>query len=666
MRLWVATGDPIKMSEQTAGLGAIPQEDWIKFPASGVEKLPIELLHPKKQKLRHDTVLKYLKDRIAYSERKMATFYARWGINEMKLQAYISLKDQDALLKERVNNKGMPPAAVKIMVPSTWAAVSTISTYLLHTFCGRRPIFQVAAYQGQAAQAAQAMEAYLQYNADHIRLTRQINQHIWDGQTYGVGIFRTAWKTEKAMRTTVSKAAPRLEMGLQTEGELTRTRELRTVFQGTDVLSIDPYCFFPDPRVPMAEVNRKGEFVSWRTFEGRHDLMKLAVQGKLHYVEYAGDMPGDSTSAASRRGLRVGSTENPREQTAFGGKSFVQVDQGTYWVIPKELGIGEGTTPELWLFTVLNKNVIVQAEKLDNDHGMHPVAISEPLSTGYGFGQLSTCDMHGDFQDTLSWLVNSHIDNVRASLNNMWIVDPSMIEIEDMKKPGPGKFIRLKQSAIGRDVRSAINQFAVADVTRGHFSDFDNFMRIADTISGVSDNLRGINMLGGRKSATEVRITSESGTSRLAAQARLISSQSLIDLVDQMSLNAQQYLDNEFSLHVLGANSVHISPETLVGDFHFAVHDGTLPLDKVAILDIWKELFGGIAQDQELRQQFDIVKIFEYLAKLSGAEELDSFRRMPQPGQGAAGMPQVSAQVMPPEMLEAQAQAGNAIPLGGL
>ena len=306
----------------------------------------------------------------------------------------------------------------------------------------------------------------------------------------------------------------------------------------------------------------------------------------------------------------------------------------------------------------------MQARPFEADHDMHPVVVIEPYSMGYGFGNLGAVDYLSPIQDSLSWLINSHMDNVRTVLNDMIVVDPSMIEMQDLKNPEPGKLIRLKKFAQGRDIRSVIQQLQVTDVTRGHIKDFQLLMGVGDGLAAVNDNLRGQFDSGGRKTATEVRTSGEAGASRLAAQARLISSQGMVDLAEQMSLNIQQYLDEEFYYQITGMEGLEksivaqakdgglvITPDMLVGDFNYPIHDGTLPLDRIALLDVWKEIFIAVSSDQELRGAFSISKIFEYIAELGGAKNIESMR--------------LDINSAPEGQLNAAAAAGNAVPVGG-
>lgn len=649
------------------GLGDEQKSSW---PAGSVPlgERPIDRLRPGSPE--HQRVLDYLLKRLEMSERAMSKFHSRWKVNEMKVQAYINLKKWEQVLKD-ANEKGEAPKVVSVVVPYSFATLQTIVTYLAHSFMGRKPMFQIGTYKKESTLGAKWMETVLQYNAEHTNLVRHLFQFLQDGEMYGVAILRTKWREEKAMRTVWTERPKYGFLNIPLGKERVRSRELRTVFAGNDVVSIDPFMFFPDPRVAMVDVNKKGEFVFWRTFEGRHLLKAEEAAGNIKWVDNIGDSPHSNrtTGQDSQRSLISLGDPVPglRQDSTGWSRQNPQIDQGTIDIIPKELGLGDSDKVEKWIFAIGNKNQIIQAEPFDADHGMHPVAVAEPSTLGYGFGQAGSMDYIGSTQDTLSWLVNSHIANVRTALNNMLVVDPDAVEIEDLKNPDAGKIIRLKRSAWGRDVRSALSQLQVVDVTRSHISDFEMFMKLGDIMSSVTDNLRGTQDTGGRKSATEARQAVEAASSRLSAKARLISAQAISTggLTEQMVLNILQYMPEDFYQNIGGVQgmdehfrsmgldpsaSVNISPEMLVGDFHFPVHDGTLPLDKVALLEVWKEIFLGVASDSELRQQFSIPNIFEYVAELGGAKNISQFK--------------LDLQVAPDAQLQQQAQAGNMMPLG--
>lgn len=637
-------------NEDTTGLGREDRSSWPARSGAAANPLarPIDRLKPESKE--HNRVRDYMLDRLNESERFMSNFYSRWNLNERRIQAYIDLPKYEQILRS-MNQSGKPPQAVEITVPYSYATIMTIVTYVIHTLCGRRPMFPVQSNSAEGVDAAANMEQVLQYQADNARLVRKLFQYVTDGEMYGLQVLRVAWKTEQAMRTVWRM--PTGPLAMMGGGETQRTREMRQVYEGNDVLNVDPYMFFPDPRVPIVDVARRGEFCSWRQYEGKHLVLEMAANDIWKWVEHAGTLNrGNSNANESVRNLISYGDSHPGIDSRTYVKNSYQVDQGTYELIPHELGLGDSDRPEKWILTMLNRTQVVQAEPFDADHDLHPVAVGEPYTLGYGFGQPSITDMLGPLQDVISWFVNSHILNVRAALNNTFVVDPSRIEMQDFKQSGPGKILRLKPTAIGQDVRTVVQQMQVQDVTAGHMSDMQTFVRFGDILSAVGDNLRGQQAASGRKSATEARQSFEAAASRLASHSQLISSQGIVDLTLMMSLNTQQYMSEAFFAQVVGgsgaAEGMWIQPEMLVGDFNFPISDGTLPLDRVAMLDVWKEIFLAIAQDPELRQGYDVPKLFSWIAELGGAKNINQFVIEPQPNMA----------------LEAQAQAGNVVPIG--
>jgi len=588
----------------------------------------------------------------------MSQFHSRWQANERRFQAYILQQDFEKMLSDS-NKKGMTPSATSITVPYAYATVWTIVTYLTHTFCGRKPIFQVGSYAAEAVEPARKMETMLQFGADYGKMVWTIFQWMIDGQIYGMGAVRNLWITKYKNKVQQVQGSP---LGAIAPDFLSSSVMTQSVpylsFEGNETVNIDPYRFFPDPRVPMSKVNEKGEFVFWRTYEGKHALKKAEAAGTVSWIDAigrGGSNEQGTDNDQSMRDLLTGGDAHPESSShPFLRDDYHQIDQGTVELIPVEWGLGPESVPEKWLFSIANKRQVIQAEKFDADHDRHPVSVIEPNSIGYGFGQLGVVDMLGPIQDILSWFVNSHVFNVRSALNNMFVVDPAFVELQDLKNPEPGKIIRLKPTAMGRDVRTMLQQLPVSDVTANHVMDMQNFMRMGDVLSATNDNLRGVQESGGRKSATEVRVSSESGASRLAAIARLCSAQGVTDLAGQQASNIQQYQSMEFYLRIVGQEGmmVPIGPSDVQGDFYFPVHDGTLPLDRIALFDIWRQIWTDVSTNPMLMMQYNGPAIFEHMAELGGAQNISNFRiqvsppgaemppgviPFPMPGQGGQG-----------------------------
>lgn len=635
---------------QAIGDNNIPRE--IKIDSS---ESPIQRLRP--GSAHHAYVLEYLTSRIRSSEDKMKNFYDRWNYSERRHQAYLNLPKYEKMLKH-MSDSGAPPQPAVIVFPYQYAVTSTIVTYLTRVFCGRNPIFSLNARNAQSAQNVRNMETMLQYHAEHTNLVRVLFQYLLDGMIYGLSVTRNSWTSEYNYRTARRETTP-LERATGATSPTQVSSNLVKTYEGNNVINIDPFMFFPDPNVPMNMVAEKGEYVFWRQFMGKHLLLREEAVGSIRWIrETPNNLPSSSSynwhNLSNRNYITSGDAHAGGD--GRGGQqipnSIYQIDQGSVDIIPAELGLSDNTRPEKWLFTIANGQQIIQADPLNLDHGHHPVSVTEPYSTGYGFGSPSLSDYVGPIQDIISWFIDSHIYNVRASLNNMFIVDPSKVEMQDVLNPKPGKTIRLKSSAIGTDVRTVMSQLPVSDVTRAHVTDMDAFIRIGDTVSAVSENLRGLQDPGGRKTATEIRVTGESAANRLAALAQYISAQGIKELATQMVLNIQQLQQEEQFLQVSGGEWSSVTPMGLSGDFLYPIQDGTLPIDKVAQQDLWTKILEGVANDPELRQNYSLPRMFEFVCKeIGGAANIINFRIQPE--------------LQPPGAIQSGVQSGQLQPING-
>jgi hypothetical protein len=123
-----------------------------------------------------------------------------------------------------------------------------------------------------------------------------------------------------------------------------------------------------------------------------------------------------------------------------------------------------------------------------------------------------------------------------------------------------------------------------------------------------------------------------------------MSAQGLSDIPQLMGMNLQQRCNVEFYNRVLGqagAEGPFIKSEMdIAGDFYYPINDGTLPLDRALMLQVWQQILMGVAQDPELRANYSMTKLFAYVADLGGARNIESFKTVVQPNaavqQGAA------------------------------
>ena len=230
--------------------------------------------------------------------------------------------------------------------------------------------------------------------------------------------------------------------------------------------------------------------------------------------------------------------------------------------------------------------------------------------------------------------------------------------MKDVLEPMAGGTIRLKPAAYGTDAaKTAINQFPVVDVTRGHLVDMEVMNTIGQRASGVNDQILGVLASGGgRKTATEVRTSSTFGINRLKTSAEYMSAMGWAPMAQMTVQNTQQYYDLERKFRLVGdlaqmagPKFAEVSPAEIQGFYDFVPVDGTLPADRFAQANLWRELLAQMRNHPQIMAQYDIGKIFAWVAQLAGLKNINQFR----------------IQVQPDEVVAREAERGNVVPLGG-
>jgi len=327
-------------------------------------------------------------------------------------------------------------------------------------------------------------------------------------------------------------------------------------------------------------------------------------------------------------------------------------------LIPKEWGVGPESFPQKWCFTITEDyGLLLGASPLGHMHGKFPFSIMESEVEGYSQLSRGIPEIVGPIQNTMDWLINTHFYNVRAALNNQFIVDPSKLVLKDVESGEPGFIWRLRPEAFGTDIRSIFTQVPVTDVTRGNMTDLQQMFGLGERTLGINDQIMGVLNTGGRKTATEVRTAAGFGTNRLKTNTEYMSAMGFSAHSMKLVQNSQQFYDGSKKMRIVGdlamgagPRFMDVTPDTITGFFNFSPIDGTLPVDRAAQANLWKDMMANLRMmPPEVAQGYDWVKIFSWVGTLAGLKNINQFK----------------IQMVPDGSLDTQVQAGNVIPMPG-
>lgn len=616
----------------------------------------------------HKKLEEALRDRIRMSEKKFRDRYGQMAKNEELFQAYIPAKEIDRINRIRkigTDWVGMPDYST-IEVPYAYSVVMTMHTYYTSVFCARNPIFQLQGRHGETEQQVQAMETILAYQAFVGQVLMPLFVWLLDPGKYGYGVVGHYWDEEIVRCRTVEEQSPTF-WGVPIPGKKpVKKLVVKDLpgYSGNRVYNVRPQDFFPDPNVALVHF-QKGQFcaryceTSWdEIYQGsRHqnaqyryfNYDKLKAQKDAKDGDHAGVVTRDkgSENVTTLPGVRPDEWEHIELPTGFvkGHEIYLKL-------IPKEWKLGEGDRQEIWVFNLSASGVVFGAGPLGEYFAKFPFDIITDEIDGYTLFPKSSLERIKPLNDIMTWLINSHFYNVRASLNNMLIVDPSMVVMKDVENPEPGKHIRLKPNAYGRDVRTLLQQLQVGDVTRGHVQDLQLVMEMVQRMVPANDSIMGLQATqGNRTTATQSRISTNFGTSRMKTQCEWWSAAGWGPFTQKLIQRTQQHYDAPMQLRLVGdiaqfsTQFLEVTPELITGFYDFESVDGTLPVDRFAQANLWQQIMLQMEKHPQIMMTYDIAKIFAWVAKLAGIKNMAQFRLTPE------------------AQIQQQLQTGNVVPI---
>jgi hypothetical protein len=583
----------------------------------------------------HNKIRDAIVARKQLSQQRLAERRSAWAQQEDNYRLYVKTTDSDTT-RATLKAQGKPQY-VTIEVPYSYAMLLAAHTYLCSVFLSRNPVHQFMARHGQPEHATLGLEALIDYQ---IQVGQAMPKYfIWlhDMLKYGIGVVGTYWGEDFTQISEIVEE-PVTFMGIALSDKTRKVRKIKRArsYAGNRIYNIRPADWLPDPRVSMANF-QEGEFCGRIVEVGWNALLRGKDTGRYYNLDEAKKKAKGLSTQRDRGGQ---SSTIPSAAQEFlpstldteGIKGFYELTEMEVELVPREWKLGQSTMPEKWIFTLVNDECIIESRPCGEYHGKFNFDVLEYEIDGYNLSKRGLMEITKPLNDTLSWLINTHFFNVRKTLNDQMVVDPSRVVMRDLMDPNPGRLIRLRPEAYGSDPSTAIRQLQVVDVTRTHVQDATVIADFLQRITGATDNIMGMVNAGGRKTATEVRSSTTFGVNRLKTLAEYASAVGWGPHAQKLVQNTQQYYDEEQTYRVAGDMApqvepfIRVSPESIQGFWDFVPVDGTMPVDRYAMANLWKEILANVRNIPEVAQQYSVAGMFSWMARLAGLRNIEQFR----------------------------------------
>ena len=581
----------------------------------------------------HQLIVGEVLGRARDSKSVMSGRYDSWKRVDQTLTAY-------APANEAFNQNLGKSDEVEVIVPMGYATMDTLLSHWLSEFTGG-VFFPLKGVGPEDKGAAMLMELVMDLQFQRKQMLLNMHTQYRDAISYGMGIVGTGWKRDWGKKISLragGEFSPALGSFLE-NATSERVIEEGIIWEGNELQNWSVYGYLPDPNRPVHEV-QKMHFVGNSRKSDYYELLEMEEHGEgsyfnVRYLDGAGDMVSEM--------LESGEWANGIRDSQLSGTSRRRDVVSMYCkLVPAKWGLGKNEYPEIWLFEVAGDRMLIRAEPVDFAHNNYPVTVCAPTYDGFTTAPTSIIEMVLPLLDTLDWYFRSHFHNVRKSLNNMFLIDPYLVNYSQAANPEPGKMICMREHVWGRGVKDAMQQLATSDVTKNNINDIAATIDILQRATGAVDQLQGVTQTKGeRRSATESRDTRTSALARVSKQALLAGMMANRNISRQFMFNNQQFLQDPMYVDLIGRNQAElrymygdegegegqllVTPDMLVGDMDIVSED---PAGEGGeFLNEAMQLYSMASTGQETFMAFDSVKMMLNLMRMSGSKNPTQFLR---------------------------------------
>lgn len=572
------------------------------------------------------------------------------------------------LRAKAANRNGDASKMQNVVIPVVMPQVESCLTELSEIFLGSYPIFPVVS-KPQMQDTALQLETIVGEQSIRFGWHAEILQVMRDGLKYNLMACEVNWE-DKRVYSLVNDAATNVRQGTPEE----------TVFSGNAVRRVNPYNLILDTRVSPFDVHKSGEYVGYTDVISRIALKQLFAEldptKTMNAREaYESGMGMISTSSASNGffipQVNMNAMVTASEQVGAGSTinwlawagledtnsiRYADVYEKTVLyarIIPREHKIfgNRPNIPQIYKLIIINRKVIIYAERMTNAHGYLPILVAQPLEDGLGWQTKSFAENAAPFQALASALYNSGIESQRRKVYDRILYDPSRVSKADIDRTDPVARIAVKSEAYGKPVSEAVYQMPYRDDNVAQiFNVGQQILQMADVANGQNRVMQG-QFQKGNKTRHEFQDVMDMSRARPRMIALVLESRFFTPLKEIIKTNIlqRQQPTNLYNRNTKG--NVPINPvkmRQIAAEFQLA--DGLVQADQYVNTELLKTLLNMAAQNPLLAQRWDVTGIVMYWMKLEGATWIDDFDMTNQPTnqQNATTPPQLGAAGNPP------------------
>lgn len=640
----------------------------------------------------HGKILAHLEDMIQRGDDHIDQRSDDWERVDEHLRLYVNL-DRTARSGDKgwvMGNSGYVkenPWQRMIVIPVSYATIMTRMVQMYAVFSQVDPFIHYEPSEGGDRKGARLHELAVGRDAELSQNAIETWQMLYDAERYGMACWYDSWEEKWGWAYQAPKFPPAMRDALPPAFQyLTeKSRDWKMLREWNNWRTIDPRCLCPDPNRAINDVQSMSwighwEIVNWLDL---HQARLKNDEGPYFNVDAA-----RKKAYTSRRNRRSAGRASEGDFNEDSTQKFpdVMVHHFQWKIIPRELHLGPETKPVKWNFSVAEESVIIRAHPSPYEHNDFTYSIGAPDPDKHApFTQGMGGQLVGS-QDLVNWLVNSHIANIRKTVNDQVIYNPNLVNEADILNPGPARHIRLTKR--GRQIHergimpisNMYGQFQITDITQPHLAAAQGLIQQTQRMAATPDTVQGM-PLPTKRTLGEIEHVSSSATMRIGTTAELLDRQIVKPVAERAIMNRQQFTSMELMVRITGRLAAQLGvkeddlstiyPDDLYGSYDYIARTPTMVRDPARSAALWGsllQLLGNAPQllmPDEQGRAIDAHKVLNEFIRVSGVNYFEDFYKEIQMPPAMGGGPPPVASIVPDGQVRAAADAGRLAPMPG-
>lgn len=583
--------------------------------------------NPLNNEKNHSALLDHVKQRLLYSKPQHDLLINRFMHIDREIEGYLKLDDDDRK-RERDNKlgKGLKPTDVKLSLVQQ--QLDDAVTYLMSVFAPDSGIFTAIA-KPDVQMVANAFADKLNEDGDVVGYYSNFAEGFGDMLKYNIGGWVVEW---------VEKMGPKISSAPGGQAQIANA----PVFAGSTVESVDPYNLYFDPSCHPTELAEKGEYFAiidvFRKFRVERmaenkeifDIDRFINAGEItpYFWRRKPDTRADSTgsSATTPDWVKYMTADIASDDVT---KAFEFVNYYG-WLCPADFGLSTSTQSEVWCITVVNHQWIVRTDKIETPHAMLPIALGMPIKDKLGMQKKSHAEQLIPLQNFSSFLLNAHQRATRKALYGVTLYNPNVIPFQDKAHDDmESAKIPVKPTGMGTDfdIRRHYANMVDAPATENTLSDIGKINDLMQKFLPTDFQKQVADL--DRATQYQAAATVQGGNRRNLKMAKLLEDQAMKKVRFMLMYNfiARGSEPIEVKNPQTGQPSMIQPAQFRDTKIEFAMAEGLKGIDKMTIIQNYKDLLGMVVQSQQALQQFDFIQFISYIGDLMGDKtDINQFR----------------------------------------